>query len=91
VRPTPRQEDDRLEEARLAGGVRTPDELRTPSELGVERVVTAEVENAQRTKQESPRLATFLAVVLRGRRLSSATPSARGCSAYDVVRTGMTT
>jgi hypothetical protein len=47
VGPTPGKEDDRLEEACLAGGIRTEDELGTSPEGGVERGVSPEVDEPQ--------------------------------------------
>ena len=43
VRAAPGEQDDRLEQARLAGGVRPPDELRPGPERGLERRVAAQV------------------------------------------------
>jgi hypothetical protein len=44
---TPGEQDDRLEEARLAGGVRTEDQLRAGLEDGVERGVPAKVADGE--------------------------------------------
>ena len=43
VRAAPGEQDDRLEQARLAGGVRSPDQLRPGPERDLERVVATEV------------------------------------------------
>jgi hypothetical protein len=44
VRTAPAKQRDRLEEARLAGCVRAPDQMRPGVEGGVDRRVTAQVE-----------------------------------------------
>ena len=73
-----RQQHDRLEQARLAGGVRAPDELRARAEGGVERRVAAEVEQAERLEHGSS---------VRGARRAGLRDGGR----QDVVRTGITT
>jgi hypothetical protein len=45
VGPAPGQQDDRLEERRLAGGIRPDDQLRTATELGVKRGIRPQVED----------------------------------------------
>ncbi len=85
VRPPQRQQDDGLEQRRLAGRVRTPDQLRPGPELEVERGVAPEIPDRQGSK-ERRRPAT-------GSRPDLAPESvARDLSAtYEVVLTGMTT
>ncbi len=51
VGPTQRQQDDRLEQGRLAGGVWTPDELRPGPELEIERRVAPEIPDYQGSEQ----------------------------------------
>jgi hypothetical protein len=55
MRSPPRKEDDRLEEARLAGGVRAPDEVRPGAEFDLERGISTEVENSDRAEQSDRR------------------------------------
>jgi hypothetical protein len=44
----PGEQDDRLEEAGLAGGIGAPDQLRSGTELGLERGVTAQIGEPER-------------------------------------------
>ena len=53
VRAAPGQQDDRLEQARLAGRVRAPDELRAGAERRVERRVAPQVEQADASRAGS--------------------------------------
>jgi hypothetical protein len=50
----PGQQDDALEEAGLARGVRAPDELRARSERRLERAVTAKIGEADRGERDDP-------------------------------------
>jgi hypothetical protein len=75
VGSAPGEQDDRLEQARLAGRVRAPDELRAVAERDIELGVTAEV--AQRELCEGD--------PGRRRRYRGTGPG------QEVVRTGMTT
>jgi hypothetical protein len=43
VRAAPRDQGDRLEEARLARGIRPPDQLRSRPEFDFERVIATKV------------------------------------------------
>ena len=54
VRAAPGQQDHRLEEARLAGRVRAPDEVRSGAERRVERRVAPEVEQVDGLEQGRP-------------------------------------
>ena len=54
MRATPREQDDRLEEARLASRVGTPDELRTGPEVDVEGRVATQVAQDDRLEQTDP-------------------------------------
>jgi len=54
MRPTPGQQDDPLEQAGLARGIRTDDELRTGPEGRLQRGVSAEVEQADGIEQGLP-------------------------------------
>jgi hypothetical protein len=72
----PCEQDDPLEERRLARGVRADDQLRTGAELGLERVVRAETGDGQAAEE----------VGLVGR------PVDGEClRRQEVVRSGMTT
>ncbi|TAJ98898.1 MAG: hypothetical protein EPO36_13810 [Chloroflexota bacterium] len=50
----PGKQDDALEEARLAGRVGTPDELRTGAEGRLERAVSPEIGEAERGERGGP-------------------------------------
>ena len=76
VRAPPREQHDRLEEARLARRVGTPDQLGPRPEGGLEGVVAPEIEQADRVEQ--------------GRR-GPVRPVRPPVVGYEVVRTGMTT
>ena len=78
VRGAAGQEDDRLEEARLAGRVRAPDELRARPERRLERVVGAEAGQAERGEQGAGRAAGPAS--RRPPRRSSGPASRRACS-----------
>jgi hypothetical protein len=76
MRAAPRQQDDRLEQAGLAGSVGAVDQLRPGLELGVEGRVPAEV--ADRDPAQD-------------RRVDGRALGAWGGVRQDVVRTGITT
>ena len=84
----PGREDDRLEQAGLARGVRAPDELRAGREDGVEVRVAAQV--ADRQPEQDGCGAPALAVDLDGARRRVRGRCPEGVR-QDVVRTGITT
>ena len=57
VGATPGEQDDRLEQARLAGRVGPPDELRSGPEVGVEARVAAQIAELDRLEQTDTRVA----------------------------------
>src|SRR4029077_16162707 len=78
VRPAPGQQDHGFEEARLAGRVGAPHDVRARSERRVERGVAPEVEQVDGLEQGRPDPAS-------GRDRPPVQPG------QEVVRTGMTT
>jgi hypothetical protein len=81
VAAAPREQHDRLEEARLAGGIRSPDELRSGLEHDVEDPVAAEV--ADRQAAQDRRVGDRGCLVVE--------QALRDALRQDVVRTGITT
>jgi hypothetical protein len=51
MRPPKREQDDCLEQGRLAGRIGAPDELRPGTEIEVQRAIAPEVPNGQRSKE----------------------------------------
>ena len=51
MRPPKREQDDCLEQGRLAGRIGAPDELRPGTEIKVQRAIAQEVPNGQRSKE----------------------------------------
>ena len=88
MRAAPGQQDDRLEEARLACRVGPPDQLRAGFEHGVERRVAAQVADGDAPQDRgvgNRRRAGVRAVRRGGGRV------ARAVVRQEVVRTGITT
>jgi hypothetical protein len=75
VRPAAREQDDRLDKARLSGGIGAPDDMGARPERELEAGVSPQVEQAERVEQRRPGPASRPGLPVR----------------YDVVRTGMTT
>jgi hypothetical protein len=51
MRPPEREQDDCLEEGRLAGRIGAPDELRPGTQIEVQRAIAPEVPNGKRSKE----------------------------------------
>ena len=81
VRATPGQQDDGLEQARLAGRVGAPHQLRAGVEHGVERRVRAQVADGETPEDRGVRL-RWVGVVAGSVRRSSARASRRGRSPH---------
>jgi hypothetical protein len=73
---TPGEQDDPLEERRLARGVRSDDQLGTRAELGQQRVVRAQAGDGQASEEVG---------------LVDGPVDGEGRRRQDVVRSGMTT
>ena len=80
VRPAPGEQDDRLEEARLAGRIRPDDELRPGPEGGLERCVRPQVEDREAVSMDRVRV-----------RLAGVVGSRVAIVVRTSVRSGMTT
>jgi hypothetical protein len=78
VGPAPGEQDDGLEEAGLAGRVGTPQELGPGAEGGIERLVAADLAQAQEVEQD-------------GRRGTVRLERGGWPASYEVVLTGITT